>query len=259
MDSKSLFSFAVVSAVAAFVSFGCSKGDDALSSAKLTADQESIVVEKYDENIAFNLSWDEVGGASKYFVQFTADSDPEFLKAYVKDAVDGTSLAVTYDDMKAIHNSTGVLSDYQLLVRVLSEAEGVTSSYSNKVRVNVGFAIWPDIDMLYLCGDACAGSWNIGTVPSVHFTPRNGLMYDVYEWEGKLTAGGGFRINTKDNWFPSIMKSTVDGAPVYVGSSSIYYEDESLYEHFSVSETGVYAVTVDLTDFKAIKVDIVKK
>ena len=151
MDSKSLFSFAVVSAVAAFVSFGCSKGDDALSSAKLTADQESIVVEKYDENIAFNLSWDEVGGASKYFVQFTADSDPEFLKAYVKDAVDGTSLAVTYDDMKAIHNSTGVLSDYQLLVRVLSETEGMTSSYSNKVRVNVGFAIWPDIDMLYLC------------------------------------------------------------------------------------------------------------
>ena len=72
-------------------------------------------------------------------------------------------------------------------------------------------------------------------------------------------VGGGFRINTKDNWFPSIMKSTVDGAPVYVGSSSIYYEDESLYEHFSVSETGVYAVTVDLTDFKAIKVDIVKK
>lgn len=50
---------------------------------------------------------------------------------------------------------------------------------------------------------------------------------------GRQADGGrGFRINTKDNWFPSIMKSTVDGAPVYVGSSSIYYEDESLYEHF---------------------------
>ncbi len=259
MDLKKYFSLAAVSSFAALSLAGCSDTDSALSPASLTADQENIVVEKYDESVAFNLSWDEVGGATKYFVQFTADSDPEFLKAYVKDSEGSTSMAVTYDDMKAVHDATGVLADYQLLVRVLSEAEGSTSSYSNKVRVNVGFDIWPDIDMVYLCGDACVGSWNIGTVPSVRLTPKNGLMYDVYTWEGKLTAGGQFRINTKDDWFPSIMKSTVDGSAVYVGSSSIYYEDTSLYDHFSVSETGEYSVTVDLTDFKAIKVEIVKK
>lgn len=262
MNHKKLLTIAASIAVSVVFMVGCStKEQPVLPATTLSVDKSELEVSFYNDDLALGVSWQAVSGATAYFVQFTADSDPEFLKAYVIKADDGrTALDVTYNDMKLIHDATGVISDYKLLIRVLAESEGKTSSYSKKASVNVSMSMWPDLGTVYLCGDAAPCSWTIAPLESAIFTSRNGNMYDIYEWEGELKAAPmTFRINTKPDWFPSVMISAVDHKDIYVAGSDVYYASPDDYLPYTVDEDGVYKVTVDFTDFKNITVEIEKK
>ena len=106
----------------------------------------------------------------------------------------------------------------------------------------------PEITELYLLGDATPAGWSLDAAPA--FTNNGG----IFTWEGKLKASGGFRMNTTNqNWFPAIVIETATGNPVYCTSW-----DETVYEHFTVSEEAIYRVVVDLRVFKNLSVSVSK-
>lgn len=262
MNHKKLLTIAASVAVSVVFMVSCStKEQPVLPATSISVDKSELEVSFYNDDLAFGISWEAIDGATVYFVQFTADSDPEFLKAYVMKVEDGrTAIDVTYNDMKLIHDATGVISDYKLLIRVLAETEGKTSSYSKKTSIDVSMSMWPELGTVYLCGDAAPCSWTIAPLETAIFQPKNGKMYDVYEWEGELkSAPAGFRINTAEDWFPSVMRSAKDNKDVYVAGSDTYYASPDDYLHYTVDETGIYKLTVDFTDFKSITVAIEKK
>lgn len=257
MNLRKLLTNAAFYAACVMFMAGCSSEQPVLQSASVQVDKSELEVSVYNDDLAFSVSWDAVKGADAYFVQFTADSDPEFLKAYVVKIEDGsTNLEMTYNDMKLIHDATGVISDYKLLIRVLSEGRDCTSSYSRKAIIDVAMSMWPELGTVYLCGDAAPCSWTTAPKDNAIMKPKNGEMYDLYEWEGLLNAApAGFRINTADNWFPSVMYSIKDGKDVYLTNDD-YYGDSANYPHYTVDEKGIYKVTADFTDFTNIKVTI---
>ena len=114
---------------------GCTKKN--LPSVFLSADKDEVVINSYSASVAFTLSWELNGGnadITQTYVQFC--NDKEFVSPYVLRS-SGTSFVVTYKDLKKIQDNFGIITDYELIARLLVEGDDVPSVYSNKVRINV--------------------------------------------------------------------------------------------------------------------------
>lgn len=114
---------------------GCTKRS--LPSVTLSTDKDEVTVTAYNNTVAFSLSWELAGGnaeTTQTFVQFCTDK--EFVSPYVLRS-SGNSFVVTYKDLKNIQDNFGVITNYELIVRLLIEGEEVPSVYSNKVRVKI--------------------------------------------------------------------------------------------------------------------------
>lgn len=113
----------------------CTK--QSLPSISLSSDKEDVTVTSYNNSVAFTLSWEKTGGnaeISQIYIQFSPDK--EFVSPYVLRS-SGDSFIVTFKDLKKIQDYFGILNNYTLIIRMLAEGEGVSSVYSNKVRVNI--------------------------------------------------------------------------------------------------------------------------
>ena len=125
----------LLAAAAVMLATGCTKKN--LPSVFLSADKDEVVINSYSASVAFTLSWELNGGnadITQTYVQFC--NDKEFVSPYVLRS-SGTSFVVTYKDLKKIQDNFGIITDYELIVRLLIEGKDVPSVYSNKVRVNV--------------------------------------------------------------------------------------------------------------------------
>ena len=114
---------------------GCTK--QSLPSVSLSCDKDEVSVSTYNNTVAFTLSWEESGGNAQItqtFVQFCTDK--EFVSPYVLRS-SGNSFIVTCKDLKKIQDNFGILTNYELIIRLLVEGEDVSSVYSNKVRVKI--------------------------------------------------------------------------------------------------------------------------
>ena len=118
-----------------FAAAGCTKAS--LPTVSLTSDKSEVDVTTYNNSVAFTLSWELAGGNTEIgqtFVQFCTDK--EFVSPYVLRS-SGTSFVVTYKDLKKIQDNFGVLTNYELIIRLLAEGDDVPSVYSNKIRVKI--------------------------------------------------------------------------------------------------------------------------
>lgn len=106
----------------------------------------------------------------------------------------------------------------------------------------------PEIDNLYLIGDATPVGWSLDA--AIPFTNNDG----IFTWQGKLKNTGNFRMNTTNkNWFPAIVIEIASNKPVYCASW-----DETVYKMFSVETEGIYKIDVDLRVFKNLSVTITR-
>ncbi len=123
-------------------------------------------------------------------------------------------------------------------------------------RNNVSYAIelvkaglpGPEIDHLYVLGDAAPGGWALDQMPEF---ANNGR---IFTWTGTLKSSGVFRFNAiNSDWFPAIVLEKGTDHAVYVTGW-----DDALYDQFHVARTDIYTVTVDARQYDAITVSIVK-
>ena len=125
----------LLAASAVMLAVGCTKKN--LPSVSLSTDKNEVVINSYSASVAFTLSWELNGGnadITQTYVQFC--NDKEFVSPYVLRS-SGTSFVVTYKDLKKIQDNFGIITDYELIARLLVEGNDVPSVYSNKVRINV--------------------------------------------------------------------------------------------------------------------------
>ena len=125
----------LLASLAILLAAGCTK--KTLPSVSLSSDKDEVNVTSYSASVAFTLSWDLTGGNTdirQTYVQFCPDK--EFVSPYVLRS-SGTSFVVTYKDLKKIQENFGILTNYELIARLLIEGNDAPSVYSNKVRINV--------------------------------------------------------------------------------------------------------------------------
>ena len=107
----------------------------------------------------------------------------------------------------------------------------------------------PQVTELYMLGSACDTAWSIDDMTA--FTNDNG----VFTWTGNLKAGEEFRFplqKVSDQWWPCLMIND-DGSEIIYGRSDA---DKVVY---TVAETGVYTITVDVRDWNNRSYTITKK
>ena len=107
----------------------------------------------------------------------------------------------------------------------------------------------PQVIELYMLGGACDTGWSIDDMTA--FTNDNG----VFTWTGNLKAGEEFRFplqKVSDQWWPCLMIND-DGSEIIYGRSD---DDKVIY---TVAETGVYTITVDVRDWNNRSYTITKK
>ena len=104
----------------------------------------------------------------------------------------------------------------------------------------------PEIDNLYLLGDATPCGWTYADAIPMENNNR------IFTWEGKLRSSGEFRFNTTNlNWFPGIVIETATGKPVY----ALDYDAE-IHHQFTVDKDGIYSIEVNAQEFKNITVKV---
>ncbi len=104
----------------------------------------------------------------------------------------------------------------------------------------------PEITNIWILGDAAPGGWALDLMPEMENNDG------IFTWTGQLKSSGNFRFNTTNlNWFPAIVKEKATGKTVYCENW-----DDTVYEMFSVAQTGEYKVTVNAKVFDDITVTI---
>lgn len=262
MENKS--AVLLIMAAGLLSTMSCQKDDLQPFDIALQADKTAITVDQYNDDVAFTLTWNEVSAGDvtpTYFVEFTDDTDLEFMSSYVIKIEDGsTSLAVTNSILEEIHNTIGAVSDYGLITRVRVEGADYAQSISNQAKIAVTLNLLPTFDLLYLCGVGCDAGWEVSGI----LTMENNDM--VFTWTGHLypvegdNAGRGFRFNTTiGEWAPCLVLSLeeegkleycADGVFEYVGDGQ--GEPDPTTQEITVDTDGTYTITVDATDLKNI-------
>ena len=92
------------------------------------------------------------------------------------------------------------------------------------------------VNELYVLGSACDAGWSLDAMTAFE---NNG---GVFTWTGNLKANEEFRFPLQKNWWPSLMISA-DGSELIYGMSD---GDKVVY---TVAETGVYTITIDVRDW----------
>lgn len=260
---KKISALLLIMAAGFFSAVSCQKEDLSPFDITLQADKETITVDQYNDAVAFNLSWNEVSAgetAPRYFVEFSDDSDPEFMSSIVFEQKETTSMAVTFKDMETIHNAIGAVSDYNLVARMRVEGADYAQSISNQVKIAVTLNLLPTFDELYLCGEGCDAGWSLGQLP---MTNNDG----VFTWTGHLwptESGRGFRFNTTDdNWAPCLVLALGEDDRLVYSADAVYEyigdgagEPDPATQEVRVDKDGTYTVTIDATDLKNITLDV---
>lgn len=98
----------------------------------------------------------------------------------------------------------------------------------------------PEIVNLYAMGDATDASWT--ATAGLPFTKEG----DVFTLNANLYSGRSFRLQTQIvDWWPSLVKESATGGVVYCASQSDWDAHATVWEHFSVAESGYYEVVFD--------------
>ena len=92
------------------------------------------------------------------------------------------------------------------------------------------------VNELYVLGSACDAGWSLDAMTAFE---NNG---GIFTWTGNLKANEEFRFPLQRNWWPSLMISA-DGSELLYGMSD---GDKVVY---TVAETGVYTITIDVRDW----------
>ncbi len=92
---------------------------------------------------------------------------------------------------------------------------------------------------LYVLGDACDAGWSLDAMTAFE-NKGNG----IFEWEGHLNSTGQFRFPTQkmaDIWWPCLIMGATEG-------TLALDMDGSVNRYFTVSEEGVWHITVDVVN-----------
>ncbi|MBQ4285038.1 MAG: fimbrillin family protein, partial [Bacteroidales bacterium] len=98
----------------------------------------------------------------------------------------------------------------------------------------------PEITALYILGEATDNGWALNTMPQ--FTKEG----NVFTLTTNLATGKQFRLMTQNaDWYPGIVREIATGNPVYCASQSDWDANNTVWDHFSVSESGSYEIVFD--------------
>ena len=98
----------------------------------------------------------------------------------------------------------------------------------------------PEVTALYILGEATDNGWALSTMPQF---AKEGSVFTLTT---NLAANKQFRLQTQNaDWYPAIVKVKETGEPVYSESQAAWDANNSIWEHFSVAESGSYKLVFD--------------
>lgn len=225
-----------------FLAFSCQDPAVAVSTPiELSVPVTEVVVRDFTSGGVFALSWNDAE-CEKYHIQFSLSADFGF---YYELTTTRAAYSVSGAEMRLIASTLGAVSSFSSYVRVVGE-----STYdpvrSDAVCIDFVYDLSYDISTLYVCGEACDSGWSMLDDEINRMTGADGK----YFWSGHLEADKEFRFNTKVGaWFPAIVLRKGTAEAVYIEDW-----DETLYEQFKVSQSGLYVVNLDISDMNQIDV-----
>lgn len=215
----------------------------------LAADAASVTVDVDSEAQAVKFSWNDVSTETvtpMYELVLAEEGDVNLEKAEVF-ATSNLKKAFTHKELADMVDRMGCSIDggLSLDVFVYASAEGVDPVSSNVVKL--GLSPKPfEFSELYPVGEATPYGWNNKTPLAME---KSG---NVFTCNIQLTADKDFKFLTSRNWWPGVVNASTDPL-IYMPKAYKNQPADELDRKFQVTRTGLYRLTVDVTDFLDIK------
>lgn len=225
----------------------------------LTASKSQIVLnQKQDANEAVNFTWTTgtnrgTGSSISYALQVDKKGS-NFANALTFDmgkAIYAKSLSVAElnaDLLTHWNLSPGTATDFEARI-VATIHDNPEKQDMSPVFSFTATAYQPVSTSLYILGDASPNGWDAGK--AIAMTPKE-TDPTIFVYQGSLDAGKLKFITTQGQFLPSYNKGADDSHIVYRTS------DSQPDDQFTISEAGVYKVTVSLLDLTVtiVKMDL---